>query len=238
MALFCAAIRRDSVSLLKFLILCYDQVFLCEITLACRLKYPYSFSMYLLRSYCCPDDIWVAYAISGRYYHYYPYFTRFRVFPTSVIWWFSTGVWVTASHLKSLRSLVVWMIVTRPLISISFSPYTNPLVTVLSVLVTTGITVTFMFHSFFDFIARSRYLSLFSLSFNFPLWSARSAKYTIRQVLFFCWLSPSLIVWPRLDDPFVSQNPREFCVSFSRTDSGLCINHFFIWSNSNFLHNS
>ena len=32
---------------------------------------------------------------------------------------------------------------------------------------------------------------------------------------------------------------KEFlCVSFSRVDSGLCINHVFLWSNSNFLHPS
>ena len=42
MALFCAAIRRDSVSLLRFLFLCHVQVFSCEISLVCRLKYPYS----------------------------------------------------------------------------------------------------------------------------------------------------------------------------------------------------
>ena len=44
-----------------------------------------------------------------------------------------------------------------------------------------------MFHSFFFFnsLARSRYLSFFSHSFNFILWSARTAKLTNLQVLFF-----------------------------------------------------
>ena len=42
MALFCAAIRRDSVSLLRFPFLSHVQVFLCEISLICRLKCPYS----------------------------------------------------------------------------------------------------------------------------------------------------------------------------------------------------
>ena len=41
MALFCA-IRRDSVSLLKFPFLSYVQVFSCEISTVCRLKCPYS----------------------------------------------------------------------------------------------------------------------------------------------------------------------------------------------------
>ena len=30
---------------------------------------------------------------------------------------------------------------------------------------------------------------------------------------FFCWPSLGLVVWPRFDTPFVSQNPKEFCAS-------------------------
>ena len=41
MAMFCVAIRRDSVSFLKFPLLSYVQ-FSCEISFACRLKYPYN----------------------------------------------------------------------------------------------------------------------------------------------------------------------------------------------------
>ena len=44
------------------------------------------------------------------FYHYY-YFTLLKVFPTSVIWWFLTGVWVTTSLLKSPGLFsVVWPI--------------------------------------------------------------------------------------------------------------------------------
>ena len=42
MALFYTAIRRDSVSLLKFPFLSHVQVFSCEISLVCRLKFPYN----------------------------------------------------------------------------------------------------------------------------------------------------------------------------------------------------
>ena len=42
MALFCAAIRKDSVSLLQFSFLSHAQVFLCEISPVCRKKYPFS----------------------------------------------------------------------------------------------------------------------------------------------------------------------------------------------------
>ena len=41
MALFCAAVRRDSVSFLKFPFLSHVQVFLWEISLVCHLKCPY-----------------------------------------------------------------------------------------------------------------------------------------------------------------------------------------------------
>ena len=56
-------------------------------------------------------------------------------------------------------------------------------VTVPKAPITIGIIVTFMFHSFFNSLARSRYLSLFSHSFSFILWSAGTAKSTILQFI-------------------------------------------------------
>ena len=88
------------------------------------------------------------------------------------------------SILADLNSAVVWMISTRVLISKFFQSlyhFTNPLVTAPSAPITIGTTVIFMFHSiFFSSLTRSRYLSLFSPSINFTLWSARTAKSTIR----------------------------------------------------------
>ena len=55
------------------------------------------------------------------------------------------------------------------------------LVTVPSMPISVGIIVIFRFHSFFSSLARSKYLSLFSLSFSFNLWSARMVKFTIQQ---------------------------------------------------------
>ena len=92
------------------------------------------------------------------------------------------------SILADLNNTVVWVVSIRLLISKSSSPFTNPLVTVSSAPITTGITVTFMFY-FFSSLARSRYLSLFSLSFNFTLWSAGTARYTIQQVLVYLFFS-------------------------------------------------
>ena len=94
---------------------------------------------------------------------------------------------VSRTHLSILvilNSVVVWMVFTRPLISKFSSPFNNSLVTVPKVPITISITVTFMFHCFFNSLAMSWYISFFSLSFNFILWSAGTAKSTILRVLF------------------------------------------------------
>ena len=107
--------------------------------------------------------------------------------------------------------------------------------TIRTAAITLGITVTFMFHCFSNSLASSRYLSLFSPSFSFTLWSARMAKPTIRQLLFCFFLFfvfllwQGLVVWPILWDPFVSQNPTKMYVSdFSRRDFGWFIYHILL----------
>ena len=107
------------------------------------------------------------------------------------------------SILANLNNAVVLMVFICPFGIIPIAP------------IIFGITVTFMFHSFFSSLARSRYSSVFSLSFNFTLWSAGTAKSAIWQVLCFCWLSLSLVVWPIFSDLFLSQNPRELWASHS-----------------------
>ena len=92
---------------------------------------------------------------------------------------------ILLSILAVLNNAVVRMVSTRPPTSKSACSFNNPFVTVPKEPVTIGIIVTFMFHSFFNSLARSRYLSLFSRSSNFILWSAGTAKSTILQVLFF-----------------------------------------------------
>ena len=53
MALFCTAIRRDSISLLKFPFLSHVQVFLCEVLFISRLERPQLFFFpFLFPSYC------------------------------------------------------------------------------------------------------------------------------------------------------------------------------------------
>ena len=90
--------------------------------------------------------------------------------------------------LAVLSNAVVWIVSTRPPISKSSRPFNNPLVIVPNAPITIGTIVTFMFHSFFNSLARSGYLSFFSLSFRFILWSAGTAKPTILQIPFFFFL--------------------------------------------------
>ena len=69
------------------------------------------------------------------------------------------------SILVDLNNAVVWMISSCPLISKSFSSFTNPLGIVPSSSITIDITLTFMVYRFFSSLARSGYLTLFSLSY-------------------------------------------------------------------------
>ena len=128
------------------------------------------------------------------------------------------------------------MVSTRSLISKSSSPNTNHLVTVLVII---GITVNFMFHSFFSYLLRSRYLSLCSLSFGFTQWSTGTVKSIIWQILF------SLLTITRFGrlaeirwSICISKYLRSLFISFSWTYSVLCIYNVFAWPNLYFLHNS
>ena len=141
---------------------------------------------------------------------------------------------ILLSILAVLNSAVVWVVSTRPSTSRSSSPFSNPLVTVPNAPITIGIIVTCMFHSFFNSLARSRYLSLFSHSFSFILWSAETAKSTILQVLLII-IKSGLLVGIRWSVCMLKSH-RSLCVAFSRTGVGLCIYHLLVWSNLSFLH--
>ena len=69
--------------------------------------------------------------------------------------------------LAVLSNAVIWIVSTCPPTSKSSRPFNNPLVIVPNAPITIGTIVTFMFHSFFNSLARSRYLSFFSLSFYY-----------------------------------------------------------------------
>ena len=92
---------------------------------------------------------------------------------------------VSRTRLRILSNAVISIVSTRPPTSKSPRPFNNPLVIVPKAPITIGTIVTFMFHSFFSSLARSRYS--FSHSFRFILWSAGTGKSTILQILFFYW---------------------------------------------------
>ena len=112
---------------------------------------------------------------------------------SSVSWWSFNGQQVSSSLQDSSHNSIVWKVSIRRVISKSSSPCINPLLTVLMASITTDITITFMFHSFFNSKARSRYLSFILLSFNFTLWSAGTAKSAIRQVIIIIIII--LLIW-------------------------------------------
>ena len=156
----------------------------------------------------------------------------FRVFHISDIWWFLTGVWVTANLLKSPGLFSVFWSFSI-MLSFGWSPLirqlpshpvpliilNNPLVTVPKAPITIGIIGTFIFHSSFNSLARSRYLSFFS---HFSVFFCGQPGQQSRQFCkfsFFCWLG----------DPCVCQSPigvyvcynnysliRDFHISVSR----------------------
>ena len=137
--------------------------------------------------------------------------------------------------LAVLSNAVILIVSTRPPTSKSSRPLNNPLVIVPKAPITIGTIITFMFHSFFNSLARSRYLSFFAHSFRFILWSAGTEKSTIFQILFFSWIiiSSSLLAGIRWSVCMLKSH-RSLCVSFSRTGAGLCKYHLLVWSNFNF----
>ena len=96
--------------------------------------------------------------------------------------------------LAVLSNAVILIVSTRPPISMSSRPFNNPLIIVPNAPFTIGSIVTFMFHSFFNSLARSRYLSFFSVSFRIIQWSAETAKSTILQIFFFLFFFFLLII--------------------------------------------
>ena len=128
----------------------------------------------------------------------------FRVFHISVSWWSLTGVWATVSFLKSPGlftvfwpfSIMLWF-GWSPLVRQLPSPSVPLIILYLlyQKLQSIYIFVTFMFHSFFSSLASSRYLSFFSHSFSFILWSAGTEKSTNFQILFFFVVVDYYKVW-------------------------------------------
>ena len=130
----------------------------------------------------------------GLFSVFWPFIIIIIVFshqPTLMVfhWSLSDSKSQVSGNLRSILAVynnaVVWMVSPRPPTSKFSNSFRNPLVIVPKIPITIGIIVTCMFHSFLNSLARSSYLSFFSHSFSFILWSAETAKSTILQILFF-----------------------------------------------------
>ena len=138
---------------------------------------------------------------------------------------------------------------TRPLISNSSSTFTNHSVTVPRALITIGIIVIFMFHSFLQFSSKVEVLILlFAFSQLYSEVSQESKVHISASSLFlflffffffFCFIITMSGRRAEIRLSFcISKSQRSLCTLFFRKDAGLCIYHLFVWSNFNFLHNS
>ena len=142
------------------------------------------------------------------------------------------------SILAVLSNAVVWIISTRPPISKSSRPFNNTLVTVPNAPIKIGTIVTFMFHSIFISLARSRYLSLLFTFLQIYSVVRRDSKVdNFAESLFFFLLiimKSGLLAGIKWSVCMLKSHS-SLCVSFFRTGAGLCIYHLFVRSNWNLL---
>ena len=118
----------------------------------------------------------------------------------------------------------IMMVSSRPVISKSSSSCTNSLVTVPRAPITIGIIVTLMLHSFFNSLAKVEIL--------IPLFTFFQFHSMIRKVhnsasSFFIYIKSGRLAEIR-GSVCMLKSQRSLCVSFSRTDSRLCIYHLFV----------
>ena len=143
-------------------------------------------------------------------------------------------------NLANLNNAVVWRVYTRPLISKSSSPFINFwwLNRVHKLQMVSLSFPCFIVLGIFCSRGMSRYFSLFLLSFSFTQGLTGMTNSTIRLVIFFFFIIRSGCMAEIRSYVNIWKSQQSLCVSFSNTDSGLCIYHLFVWSNLNFLHNS
>ena len=149
----------------------------------------------------------------------------------------SPGLFSVFCHFSIMMSFV-WYPPVRQLPS-SPGPLIILFVTLPKAPIPIGTIVTGIFSSyFFQFSSKVEVLILLFTSFQFYSVVSRDSKVdNFVNSLFFCWL---FVKSGRLSEIWrsmcLSKSYGSLCVSFSRTDPGLCIYHLFLWSIKISLH--
>ena len=139
--------------------------------------------------------------------------------------------------LAVLSNAVVWIVSTRPPTSKSSRPFNNPLFIVPKAPITIGKIVTFMFHSFFNSLARSKYYPSFHiLSDLFCDPPGQQSRQFCKFSFFLLIIIRSGLLAGIRSSVYMLKSHRSLCLSFFRTGAWLCIYHLLVWSNRNFLH--
>ena len=90
------------------------------------------------------------------------------------------------------------------------------------------------YHRHFHVPQFFQFFFLFAFFRFYPVVSRNGKVRYSADLLFFFLLSQGLVEIRR--SIRISKSQKNLCVSFSRTDSGLCIYHLFVWSNLNFFN--
>ena len=135
------------------------------------------------------------------------------------------------------NNAVIWIVSTRSPTSKSSRPFNNPLVIVPKAPITSGTIIIFVFHRFFNSLARSRNLSFFLIPS--VLFCGHLGQQSRQFCTFLCFLLiiiRSCLLAEIRWSVCISKFHRSLCVSFSRTGAGLCMHHLLVWSNLNLFH--
>ena len=125
--------------------------------------------------------------------------------------------------LAVLSNAVIWIVSTRLPTSKSSRPFNNPLVIVPKAPTTIGRIVTFMFHSFFNSLVMSRYLSFFYIPSDlFCGPPGQQSPQFCKFSFFVVGIRSGLLAGIRWSVCMLKSH-RSLCVLSSRTGAGLCI---------------
>ena len=153
----------------------------------------------------------------------------------------------TLISILAVRSnAVVWTVSSRPPTSKSSSPFNNPLVFGDCTKSTNHDWYNCHRHVpyFFQFPSQVQVLILLFTFFQFYSvvhWDSKIDNSASSFFFFFFFFLLLIIIRSGLLAEIrwsvcLSKSHRSLCVSFSRTDAGLCIYHLFVWSNLNILY--